>query len=91
MKKRMVSWLLTLLTILSLFPTAAMAAESTGVGITPVTDPTLWTTRLNSQGQSCSYRPPTAAGRQLYCMYLGYAYCLLWHGVGPSMAPLPQA
>ena len=74
MKKRIVSLLLTLLTILSLLPTAAMAAESTGVGITPVTDPNLWTTRLNSQGQSYSYRPPTAAGRQLYCMDLGYSY-----------------
>ena len=51
-----------------------MAAESTGVGITPVTDPNLWTTRLNSQGQTYSYRPPTAAGRQLYCMDLGYSY-----------------
>ena len=65
--------LLTLLTVLSLLPTVAMAAESTGVGITPVTDP-LWTTRLNSQGQTYSYRPPTAAGRQLYCMDLGYSY-----------------
>ena len=74
MKKRIVTLLLTLLTILSLLPTAAMAAESTGVGITPVTDPNLWTTRLNSNGQSYSYRPPTAAGRQLYCMDLGYSY-----------------
>lgn len=74
MKKRIVTLLLTLLTILSLLPTAVMAAESTGVGITPVTDPNLWTTRLNSQGQSYSYRPPTAAGRQLYCMDLGYSY-----------------
>ena len=74
MKKRIVSLLLTLLTILSLLPTAVMAAESTGVGITPVTDPNLWTTRLNSQGQTYSYRPPTAAGRQLYCMDLGYSY-----------------
>ena len=74
MKKRIVSLLLTLLTILSLLPTAVMAAESTGVGITPVTNPDLWTTRLNSQGQSYSYRPPTAAGRQLYCMDLGYSY-----------------
>ena len=36
MKKRLISLLLTLLTILSLLPTVAMAAESTGVGITPV-------------------------------------------------------
>ena len=74
MKKRIVTLLLTLLTVLTLLPTAAMAAESTGVGITPVTDPNLWTTRLNSQGQTYSYRPPTAAGRQLYCMDLGYSY-----------------
>ena len=74
MKKRIVTLLLTLLTVLSLLPTVAMAAESTGVGITPVTDPNLWTTRLNSQGQTYSYRPPTAAGRQFYCMDLGYSY-----------------
>ena len=74
MKKRIVTLLLTLLTVLTLLPTVAMAAESTGVGITPVTDPNLWTTRLNSQGQSYSYRPPTAAGRQLWCMDLGYSY-----------------
>ena len=74
MKKRIVTLLLTLLTVLSLLPTVAMAAESTGVGITPGTDPNLWTTRLNSQGQTYSYRPPTAAGRQLYCMDLGYSY-----------------
>ncbi|MFR8007553.1 MAG: collagen binding domain-containing protein, partial [Dysosmobacter welbionis] len=59
---------------LTLLPTAAMAAESTGVGITPVTNPDLWTTRLNSNGQTYSYRPPTAAGRQFYCMDLGYSY-----------------
>ena len=74
MKKRIVTLLLTLLTVLTLLPTAAMAAESTGVGITPVTNPDLWTTRLNSNGQTYSYRPPTAAGRQLYCMDLGYSY-----------------
>ena len=74
MKKRIVTLLLTLLTVLTLLPTAAMAAESTGVGITPVTNPDLWTTRLNSNGQTYSYRPPTAAGRQFYCMDLGYSY-----------------
>ena len=74
MKKRIVTLLLTLLTVLSLLPTVVMAAESTGVGITPVKDPNLWTTRLNSNGQTYSYRPPTAAGRQLYCMDLGYSY-----------------
>lgn len=74
MKKKLVSLFLTLLTILSLFPTAAFAAESTGVGITPVTDPNLWTTRLTASGHTYSYRPPTAAGRQLYCMDLGYSY-----------------
>ena len=74
MKKRLISLLLALSAVLSLLCMTAFAAESTGVGITPVTDPNLWTTRLNSQGQSYSYRPPTAAGRQLYCMDLGYSY-----------------
>ena len=74
MKKRLISLLLALSAALSLLCTAALAAESTGVGITPVTNPDLWTTRLNSQGQSYSYRPPTAAGRQLWCMDLGYSY-----------------
>ena len=74
MKKRLISLLLALSAALSLLCTAAFAAESTGVGITPVTDPNLWTTRLNSNGQTYSYRPPTAAGRQLYCMDLGYSY-----------------
>ena len=74
MKKRLISLLLALSAALSLLCTTAFAAESTGVGITPVTDPNLWTTRLNSNGQSYSYRPPTAAGRQLYCMDLGYSY-----------------
>ena len=75
MKKRLISLLLALSVAVSLLCTAAFAAESTGVGITPVTNPDLWTTRLNSQGQSYSYRPPTAAGRQLWCMDLGYSYC----------------
>ena len=74
MKKRLISLLLALSVAVSLLCTAAFAAESTGVGITPVTNPDLWTTRLNSQGQTYSYRPPTAAGRQLYCMDLGYSY-----------------
>ena len=75
MKKRLISLLLALSVAVSLLCTAAFAAESTGVGITPVTNPDLWTTRLNSQGQTYSYRPPTAAGRQLWCMDLGYSYC----------------
>ncbi len=74
MKKKLVSLFLTLLTLLPLLPTAAFAAESTGVGIPPVTDSNLWSTRLTASGQSYSYRPPTAAGRQLYCMDLGYSY-----------------
>lgn len=74
MKKRMVMLLLTLMTILSLLPTVVMAAESTGVRITPVTKPDRWTTWLNSNGQTYSYRTPTAAGRYLWCMDLGYSY-----------------
>ena len=65
MKKRIIALLLTLLTILTLLPTAAFAAESTGVGITPGTDPNLWTTRLTASGQTYSYRPPQQAGSSI--------------------------
>ena len=54
MKKRILSMLLALVTLLTILPTAALAANSTGTGITPVTDPNLWTTRLTSTGQPYS-------------------------------------
>lgn len=74
MKRKIFSLLLAVLMVLTILPTAAFAASGTGTGITPVTNPDLWTTRLTSTGQSYSYRPPMAAGRQLYCMDLGYSY-----------------
>lgn len=73
-KKRISSMLLVLLAVLTILPTSAFAAVSTGTGITPTTDPNRWTTRLTSTGQSYSYRPPMAAGKYLYCMDLGYSY-----------------
>ena len=73
-KTRILSAMLALLTLLTLLPTSALAASSSGTGIKATTDPNLWSTRLTSTGQSYSYRPPTAAGKQLYCMDLGYSY-----------------
>ena len=73
MKKRIVTLLLTLLTVLSLLPTVAMAAESTGVGITPVTAPT--SGPPGSTPRADLFLPPAhGGGRQLYCMDLGYSY-----------------
>ena len=66
--------MLALLTLLTLLPTSALAASGSGTGIKATTNPNLWPTRLTSTGQSYSYRPPTAAGKQLYCMDLGYSY-----------------
>ena len=66
--------MLALLTLLTLLPTSALAASGSGMGIKPTTDPNLWSTRLTSTGQPYSYRPPMAAGKQLYCMDLGYSY-----------------
>ena len=43
-----------------------------------MTNPDLWTTRLNSQGQSYSYRPPTAAGRSSGAWT--WLLLPLWHG-----------
>ena len=65
---------LVIMTLLTLLPTSALAASGSGTGIKATTDPNLWSTRLTSTGQSYSYRPPTAAGKQLYCMDLGYSY-----------------
>ena len=73
-KTRIMSAMLALLTLLTLLPTSALAAFSSGTGIKATTDPNLWSTRLTSTGQPYSYRPPTAAGKQLYCMDLGYSY-----------------
>ena len=73
-KTRIVSAMLALLTLLTLLPTSALAASGSGTGIKATTDPNLWSTRLTSTGQPYSYRPPTAAGKQLYCMDLGYSY-----------------
>ena len=73
-KTRILSAFLVIMTLLTLLPTSALAATSTGTGIKPTTDPNLWSTRLTSTGQQYSYRPPMAAGKQLYCMDLGYSY-----------------
>ena len=74
LKTRFLSAILALLTLLTLLPTSALAASGSGTGIKPTTNPNLWSTRLTSTGQPYSYRPPTAAGKQLYCMDLGYSY-----------------
>ena len=74
LKTRFLSAFLVLLTLLTLLPTSALAASGSGTGIKPTTNPNLWSTRLTSTGQPYSYRPPTAAGKQLYCMDLGYSY-----------------
>ena len=73
-KTRILSAMLALLTLLTLLPTSALAASGSGMGIKATTDPNLWSTRLTSTGQQYSYRPPMAAGKQLYCMDLGYSY-----------------
>ena len=73
-KTRILSAMLALLTLLTLLPTSALAATGSGTGIKATTDPNLWSTRLTSTGQPYSYRPPMAAGKQLYCMDLGYSY-----------------
>ena len=73
-KTRIMSAMLALLTLLTLLPTSALAATGSGTGIKATTNPNLWSTRLTSTGQPYSYRPPMAAGKQLYCMDLGYSY-----------------
>ena len=59
-KKRLLSLLLTLITILGLLPTSALAASGTGKGITITKDQAYWSTRLLANGTPYSYRPPMA-------------------------------
>ena len=73
-KKRLLSLLLTLITILSLLPTSALAASGTGKGITITKNQAYWSTRLLANGTPYSYRPPMAAGRLLYCLDSGLGY-----------------
>ena len=74
MKKRLLSLLLTLVTILSLLPTSAFAASKTGSGIQITQDQAYWSTRLLANGTPYSYRPPLADGKLVYCMDSGLGY-----------------
>ena len=73
-RTRLLSLLLVLVTVLSLLPTSALAASSTGAGIKPTNNTNYWTTRLLHDGTPYSYKPPMAAGKMLYCMDRGYGY-----------------
>ena len=68
MKKRLLSLLLTLMTILSLLPTAAFAASNAGSGIQITQNQAYWSTRLLANGTPYSYRPPLVDGKLVYCM-----------------------
>ena len=68
------SALLVIMTLLTLLPTSALAAFSTGTGIKPTSNTNYWTTRLLHDGTLYSYKPPMAAGKMLYCLDRGYGY-----------------
>ena len=78
-KHRLLSLLLTLVTVLSLLPTAAFAASNTGSGLKITTNQAYWSTRLLANGTPYSYRPPLVDGKLVYCMDsgLGYHYATL--------------
>ena len=67
-KHRLLSLLLTLVTVLSLLPTAAFAASNTGSGLKITTNQAYWSTRLLANGTPYSYRPPLVDGKLVYCM-----------------------
>ena len=62
------------MTLLTLLPTSALAASSTGTGIKPTSNTNYWTTRLLLGSTPYSYKPPMAAGKLLYCLDRGYGY-----------------
>ena len=74
MKKRLLSLLLTLVTVLSLLPTSVLAASMTGAGIQITQNQAYWSTRLLANGTPYSYRPPLADGKLVYCMDSGLGY-----------------
>ena len=73
-KHRLLSLLLTLVTILSLLPTAAFAASNTGSGLKITTNQAYWSTRLLANGTPYSYRPPLVDGKLVYCVDSGLGY-----------------
>ena len=73
-KHRLLSLLLTLVTVLSLLPTAAFAASNTGSGLKINTNQAYWSTRLLANGTPYSYRPPLVDGKLVYCMDSGLGY-----------------
>ena len=73
-KHRLLSLLLTLVTVLSLLPTAAFAASHSGSGLKITTNQTYWSTRLLANGTPYSYRPPLVDGKLVYCMDSGLGY-----------------
>ena len=73
-KHRLLSLLLTLVTILSLLPTAAFAASNTGSGLKITTNQAYWSTHLLANGTPYSYRPPLVDGKLVYCMDSGLGY-----------------
>ena len=73
-KHRLLSLLLTLVTILSLLPTAAFAASNTGSGLKITSNQAYWSTRLLANGTPYSYRPPLVDGKLVYCMDSGLGY-----------------
>ena len=73
-KHRLLSLLLTLVTVLSLLPTAAFAASNTGSGLKIPTTQAYWSTRLLANGTPYSYRPPLVDGKLVYCMDSGLGY-----------------
>ena len=74
LRTRLVSAFLVIMTLLTLLPTSALAASSTGTGIKPTSNTNYWTTRLLHDGTPYSYKPPMAAGKMLYCLDRGYGY-----------------
>ena len=73
-KHRLLSLLLTLVTVLSLLPTAAFAASHSGSGLKITTNQAYWSTRLLANGTPYSYRPPLVDGKLVYCVDSGLGY-----------------
>lgn len=73
-KRRLLSILIIALIFISLVPTTAFAAMTTGTGISYTTNTNHWIRRGSSTGYQYTYKPPLVDGTWAYCVDYGYSY-----------------
>jgi uncharacterized surface anchored protein len=75
MKKRKIySFLLAVVLIVSMLPMSVFAASNAGTGIAVTSNPNHWIRRTNHHGYDYTYKPPLINGKWGYCVDFGFSY-----------------